>query len=71
MARQLPDLTIRHGGWKFAELTVQADPKEPTELCNAWVYAIGRDGWDEGRIGELEMDVRRQGFRDVLLTLAG
>ncbi len=71
MARQMLDLTIRRKGWRFAELTVQADPKDPQELRKALLDAIRRDGWDEGRIGEFDMDVRREGSREVLLTFAG
>jgi hypothetical protein len=70
VARQTLELTIRHKGWKFADVTIQADPKTPDELRKALLDAIRRDGWDEGRIGEFDMDVRRQGSRQVLLTFA-
>ena len=70
MARQMLELTIRRKGWKFAEVTAKADPKDADELRRVLVDAIQREGFDENRIDEFEMDVRYAGTRGKLLTYA-
>ena len=70
MAGQMLELTIRRKGWKFAEVAAKADPKDADELRRVLVDAIQREGFDENRIDEFEMDVRYAGTRGKLLTYA-
>src|SRR5437867_1606955 len=64
------DLIVRHKGRAFTELTVSADPSEPDELRRVLLDVIKRDGWDERRVDEFEMDVRYANDRRLLTTFA-
>jgi hypothetical protein len=70
VASEALDLTIRHKGRPFKELTVSADPSEPDALRRVLLDVIKRDGWDERRIDEFEMDVRYANDRRLITTFA-
>jgi hypothetical protein len=70
MSATLIELIIRHNGWKFTELTVSADPHDPDDLRRVLLDAIKRDGWDERRVDEFEMDVRYANDRRLITTFA-
>ncbi|WP_163568590.1 hypothetical protein [Fodinicola feengrottensis] len=70
MSREALDLVIRHNGWKFQERTVSADPNDSDDLRQVLLDAIKRDGWDERRIDEFEMDVRYANDRRLVTTFA-
>ncbi len=68
MGRKLLDLEVRRRDRVIGSLTAEADPADATELRHLLVEAIRRDGWDEARVNEFEMDIRLAGERRVLTT---
>ncbi|KAA2265233.1 tyrosine-type recombinase/integrase [Solihabitans fulvus] len=66
--RKALELEIRRKGYVVAKLTAEADPEELGELRQLLVDGILRDGYDESRIAEYEMDVHYLGNPDLLMT---
>jgi integrase len=63
----LLDFAVVHRGSVEARFSAAADPRSADELHDVLTDAILRRGWDESRITEYELEVRRPG-QDVLLT---
>ena len=68
VGRQLLDLEIRRLGQIAKKITTEADPRDVRELRQVLIDAIKRDGQDESRIAEYDMDIRYSGRSEVLMT---
>ncbi|MGH3321327.1 MAG: WhiB family transcriptional regulator [Streptosporangiaceae bacterium] len=68
VGRELLDLTVTRRGAVVAELTGEADPKDPDELRRLLLAAVRRDGRDASQVAEYELQVRYAGERGLLTT---
>lgn len=68
MGRKLYDLRLKRKSNPIAEFTAEADIEERDELRQLLADAIERDGWDESRIGEFELEIRETGNRSLIMT---
>lgn len=66
--RQLLDLQVRWNGSVVKKLTAEADLTNAGELRQLLVDAVKREGRDQERIAEYEMDIRRFGESELFTT---
>jgi integrase len=66
--REALDFTVRRKGDVMWEFTTDADHEDPDELRQMMLDALRRDGWDERRVDEFEMEVRYAGDRRLIKT---
>lgn len=62
------DLRVYRKGTLIAEFRSHGDPADVDSMRNVLAGAITREGWDESRIDEFEMQVRNAGDRRLATT---
>lgn len=62
------DLRVYRKGTLIADFRADGDPKDTESLRKLLAGAIKRDGWDESRIDEFEMQVRPANDRRLITT---
>jgi integrase len=65
---ELFDLQLRHRGAVVARFSTILDPRSGHELEQVLVDAVARRGGDEARLAEYELDVRRPGDDQIIIT---